>query len=155
MDPLAVQSEKRHLSDDEGDEQPAPKRQREHSPLEDGQDAISEAETESTGTRPYLWHDHSGWDYPALFWDRLSEIPLVADALLEQARRIGGARPSFPPPSSAPTNCDVLDYDGLAEWAKAGGPDLSDLRGVCCPIERRRSKSQASANHIALSIPTQ
>ncbi|KAI1184700.1 hypothetical protein F5B17DRAFT_433293 [Nemania serpens] len=82
--------------------------------------------TLGTMIKPALEH-HDPWVYPPEFWDRLSKIPLIHEALAELDRRIS-ARPSSPrpPPLSLPLTGPVQE---LARFARHGGPSLGHLRG--------------------------
>jgi hypothetical protein len=64
------------------------------------------------------------WQYPPEFYDRLSKIWLTSGALRELNRRnrILHLLASLPRPSAPPKD--------LARFARRGGPDLSNLRGV-------------------------
>lgn len=68
---------------------------------------------------------HAGTLRPPEFWDNLSHVPLVKSALRELDRRtvkhVAAPRPIVSKP------LDILRY------ARHGGPDLSDLRGVTRP----------------------
>ncbi|KAL8318517.1 hypothetical protein RB597_005681 [Gaeumannomyces tritici] len=94
------------------------------------------------------------WRYPPEFWDRLSKIPLIVDALDELERR-NNTRLSFPPPPTQLTpDLSPAATKGLARFAKHGGPDLCDLRGYPEPIGHRpacdmsspRGRATASTN---------
>ncbi|CAH0033329.1 unnamed protein product [Clonostachys rhizophaga] len=76
------------------------------------------------------------WQYPPIFWDRLSSIPLIPSAVEELQRRIY-TPPPFP---SRPTaqNLSQIATRELARFARHGGPDLRDLRGYPQPIRRHR-----------------
>ncbi|KAL8290965.1 hypothetical protein RB600_006440 [Gaeumannomyces tritici] len=97
------------------------------------------------------------WRHPPEFWDRLSKIPLIVDALDELERR--NTRLSFPPPTyrvlrrfGAPDLVPITR--ALARFASNGGPDLCDLRGYPEPIGHRpacdmsspRGRATASTN---------
>jgi hypothetical protein len=103
-------------------------------------------------------HPVSGFQTPAAFWDNLSKIWLTKRALRELERRNSQAALSLPRSSYRRRHRPVTRL-GLAEWkkprqpsqsaadflchctstclkdierfARHGGPDLSDLRGVC------------------------
>ena len=65
---------------------------------------------------------------PPEFWDSLSRLWLIRSALREFDRRT--VWPAFPPlPRCLP---DIKEIDGsrLENYARYGGPKLSDLRGV-------------------------
>ncbi|KLU92032.1 hypothetical protein MAPG_10979 [Magnaporthiopsis poae ATCC 64411] len=84
------------------------------------------------------------WRYPPEFWDRLSEIPLVEDALEELDRRNrSSTSPSFPPRPTHPTW--ALSPQSvrakIARFARHGGPDLTDLRGYRGPSNKAMSPS--------------
>ncbi|KAL8296200.1 hypothetical protein RB601_003585 [Gaeumannomyces tritici] len=85
------------------------------------------------------------WRYPPEFWDRLSKIPLIVDALDELERR-NNTRLSFPPPPTQLTpDLSPAATKGLARFAKHGGPDLCDLRGYPEPIDRRPACDMSSS----------
>lgn len=84
---------------------------------------------------------------PAAFWDNLSKIWLTRIALREFHRR--NARLALSAPSSGKRQAHQLaarsaavehlntrpskPLKGIKPFARHGGPDLSDLRGVCIP----------------------
>ncbi|KAI3343631.1 hypothetical protein F4824DRAFT_507430 [Ustulina deusta] len=67
---------------------------------------------------------------PPAFWDKLSEVPLTKNALRELERR----KPRRP--STRPNTAQCFDYcspterERINRFARRGGPDLSDLRGL-------------------------
>ncbi|KAI1292618.1 hypothetical protein F5Y03DRAFT_19133 [Xylaria venustula] len=76
---------------------------------------------------------HDSWVYPPEFWDRLSKIPLIHEAVAELDRRTS-ARPSPPLPLPLPSTSPVQELafvptKELARFARQGGPSLGDLRG--------------------------
>lgn len=64
-------------------------------------------------------------NFPPEFWDNLSKLWLEPRALRELDRR------NNLQPLSKPTPAEPYATD-LARFARHGGPDLQDLRGVCC-----------------------
>ncbi|KAK7422432.1 hypothetical protein QQZ08_009514 [Neonectria magnoliae] len=69
------------------------------------------------------------WQYPPEFWDGLSKIPLIHNAVEELERRTC-TRPSFPsPPTELAQDLTLAATRELARFARHGGPDLRDLRG--------------------------
>jgi hypothetical protein len=84
---------------------------------------------------------------PPAFWDNLSEIPLTRNAVQELERRTNEIprssrrqsdtqvrRPVAEWKSSHPPTTSYLARCGpprIQRFARLGGPDLSDLRGVC------------------------
>ncbi|ROW16501.1 hypothetical protein VPNG_02890 [Cytospora leucostoma] len=97
-------------------------------------------------------HDSSSWQYPPEFWDRLSTVPLIHEALEEHDRR-RRSQPSFPPPPTglaqdlAPTAPKEL-----ARFARHGGPDLCDLRGYSAPATSNINHRPAIAIAIASAM---
>jgi hypothetical protein len=95
---------------------------------------------------------NSPWRYPPEFWDRLSTIPLIREALkeLERRLRVQLIHPKPSPVTSLPTTrISTSNLVGtlipkptrdLNRFARHGGPDLNDLRGFSTP---------KAANHIA------
>lgn len=71
------------------------------------------------------------WEYPPEFYDTLSKISLTRRALKELNRRNRASRshPSLPLPSASALSCTRPSRD-LGRFARHGGPDLRDLRGV-------------------------
>ncbi|KAL7919214.1 hypothetical protein ACQKWADRAFT_329964 [Trichoderma austrokoningii] len=65
------------------------------------------------------------WQYPPKFWDGLSTVPLIHDALEELERR-NRARPCCPSP---PVDAQEFTPKEPARFARHGGPDLRHLRG--------------------------
>lgn len=75
---------------------------------------------------------------PSRFWDHLSEIPLTRNALRELGNR--NAKVSHGSPATqtcCETGCHQLtnlfsptDLRRITRFARHGGPDLKDLRGV-------------------------
>lgn len=57
--------------------------------------------------------------------DRLSRVPLVKNALRELDRQNATLTPVFQNLENHPS------YSSVEQFARHGGPDLSDLRGVC------------------------
>ncbi|KAK5633447.1 hypothetical protein RRF57_009161 [Xylaria bambusicola] len=84
--------------------------------------------------KPAVEH-HDPWVYPPEFWDRLSKIPLIHEAVAELDRRTSARSSSpRPPPLSLPSTGPVQDLalapaKELARFARHGGPSLGDLRG--------------------------
>ncbi|VUC33273.1 unnamed protein product [Clonostachys rosea] len=69
------------------------------------------------------------WQYPPIFWDRLSKIPLIHGAVEEFERRTY-SRPSFASPPTLPSQSLTSTASGeLARFSRHGGPDLQHLRG--------------------------
>lgn len=90
----------------------------------------------------YDFGHYDSWHYPPEFWDRLSTIPLVRQALEELDRR-NHIQPAFPsPPPSPPTGL----ARGLARFARHGGPDLRDLRGYPAPAVRDHRSPNAMSS---------
>lgn len=78
---------------------------------------------------------------PPQFWDNLSHIPLVKRALRELDRRNNrlqsreqGLESSRPSPGDPRQLEGDIEYQAIKRFSRTGGPDLSDLRGVCCLI---------------------
>ncbi|KAK1506521.1 uncharacterized protein CCOS01_16573 [Colletotrichum costaricense] len=78
------------------------------------------------------------WEYPPEFWDGLSKIEPTHRALKEFDRRTRiprlrscTAASNRPDEHAAST---TTSYQDLSRFARHGGPDLSDLRGVGIPI---------------------
>lgn len=78
---------------------------------------------------------------PPQFWDNLSHIPLVKRALRELDRRnsttqLRGQDPEVSRPSPGdPRQLGAgINQQDIRRFSRTGGPDLSDLRGVCCSI---------------------
>jgi hypothetical protein len=69
------------------------------------------------------------WEYPPEFYDRLSTVSLNRRALKELDRRTR-IRRSHPSPPPVDTNVDTILFTDMAHFARHGGPDLRDLRGV-------------------------
>jgi hypothetical protein len=91
-------------------------------------------------------HPTSGYQPPAAFWDNLSKIWLTKRALREFDRRNSQLAPSPPRslyrrPHGPVTRRTLKDIKRIAS---DGGPDLSDLRGVCVS----RIPAGAKADHI-------
>ncbi|CAH0049026.1 unnamed protein product [Clonostachys solani] len=85
------------------------------------------------------------WKYPPRFWDRLSSIPLVHNALEELERRTH-KRPSFPSRPILPEQKLIPSATGeLARFARHGGPDLHDLRGYPHATRRHRPADAMSS----------
>lgn len=59
---------------------------------------------------------------PPRFWDNLTRVPLVRSALAELDRR----NQQFPAPTATSTRPAHTD---LKQYARRGGPDISDIRG--------------------------
>lgn len=107
-------------------------------------------------------HSHpSGSQFPAAFWDNLSEVHLTKRALVELNWRNTLATLNLPTTSSTRpqqpltrrffaqlkkdrsqtlipavdflSHCDTLTLNNLKKTARRGGPDLSDVRGVRKP----------------------
>lgn len=86
---------------------------------------------------------------PARFWDSLSKIPLTRNALRElnkrsakvpcglapRKRRRGRGADLFHQQAAQSLGDDLATYSKhIKHFARHGGPDLRDLRGVCeCP----------------------
>lgn len=72
------------------------------------------------------------------YWDTLSKLWLTPSALRELDRR----NKKLPGPDRIATSCkpvrepDLIDYQPqqLKRFARYGGPDLCDLRGVCLAL---------------------
>lgn len=110
-------------------------------------------------------HHYSGPQPPPAFWDNLSKIWLTGRALKELDKR-NTELPSSPylrlrqPFTRALATCqpatDVLDQcttsilKDIKLFARHGGPDLSDLRGV-----RTASLCLCFANNLSSSTPNQ
>lgn len=78
---------------------------------------------------------------PPQFWDNLSHIPLVKRALRELDRRNNTAQlreedPEFwrPSPGDPRQLGAGINHRDIRRFSRTGGPDLIDLRGVCCCI---------------------
>jgi hypothetical protein len=86
-------------------------------------------------------HKSKPANYPPEFYDKLSKVWLTSRALRELNRR----NEQRPPPKTKPAAEAVkprgaklaalakLGVSEKAQFAAAGGPDLSDLKGVCVP----------------------
>ncbi|KAH6889926.1 hypothetical protein B0T10DRAFT_572089 [Thelonectria olida] len=72
--------------------------------------------------RPRRAVEHpNSWQYPPVFWDRLSKVPLIRRTCI---------RPSCPPPPAGlAQDLKPTATRELARFAKHRGPDLQDLRG--------------------------
>lgn len=96
-------------------------------------------ETRLSGTsqsplkKPKLGHLTTGSKAPVTFWDTLSTIWLTKRALNELGRRNIQAAPTPPCPSNRSSQRSVTRGTpaDVKTYARQGGPDLSDLRGVC------------------------
>jgi hypothetical protein len=83
-------------------------------------------------------HSHGYIDSPA-FWDNLSKIWLTKHTLRELNRRNAKPLPYSPPRRALQPvtqnffagNCTPETLKSIKLFARHGGPDLSDLRGVC------------------------
>lgn len=101
----------------------------------------------------------SGSQFPSTFWDNLSTIDLTTRALKElnqrntraalnsrrsssQSRRpitrrllteLKNSSPPLIPADCYIRHCGTIALKNIKKTAKHGGPDLSDLRGVCGP----------------------
>ncbi len=105
--------------------------------LDDWPQSDTEPPTKKTKTQSEAEREAwASWTHPPAFWDRLSEIHLTRKALEEHNRRIRLQRrpsplsPSSPGRGRAEHLVNTLPARGLARFARLGGPDLSDLRGV-------------------------
>ena len=83
---------------------------------------------------------HHPLSYPPEFWDRLSKQWLTHRALRELDRRNNTTEPNYPT-VTAGGHCDIPRFvkeagRDLARFARQGGPNLFDLRGVS--LRRRR-----------------
>lgn len=74
------------------------------------------------------------WEYDPEFYDGLSEIVLTRRALKELNRRTRSRRSHPSPPAQPIANAlaSIRSPRKLAQFARLGGPDLRDLRGVRC-----------------------
>ena len=79
------------------------------------------------------------WGYPPEFYDRLSKISLNPLALdeLQRRTRIRRTFPSRPVSSSDSILRSITRRQDLVRFARHGGPDLCDLRGVSWHEYRR------------------
>lgn len=106
-----------------------PKRER----ADESSQADIEPATKKAKTRSKIaGKARESWNYPPEFYDRLSKISLTRLALQELDRRTRSRRscPSFlTRPSARAVSGDIHPRD-LAWFARDGGPDLCDLRGV-------------------------
>ncbi|KAG5802782.1 hypothetical protein H9Q74_013602 [Fusarium xylarioides] len=101
------------------------------------------------------------WQYPPEFWDRLSKIPLIHNAIEELERRTC-TRPSFPsPPTELAHDLTPTATTELARFARHGGPDLCDLRGYPTMSSRQpadamssSSRSRATKSTDPTTLPT-
>ena len=81
-------------------------------------------------------------NFPPEFYDNLSEISLTRRALQELDRRNQNRRHHPHPPEHTATTprrskltaLGKLGCSSLALFAASGGPDLSDIQGVCMPV---------------------
>ncbi|KAH8755666.1 hypothetical protein F5883DRAFT_686474 [Diaporthe sp. PMI_573] len=102
------------------------------------------------------------WRYPPEFWDRLSTIPLIREALKELERRLR-VQPIHPKPSPATslptTRRSTSNLVGtlipkptrdLNRFARHGGPDLNGLRGFSTP-KTANHKAGLSESEVAES----
>lgn len=86
--------------------------------------SITERPTKKSKTRSEIELDAwASWKYPPQFYDRLSSLSLTRGAVEEHKRKTSLLRPS----RVSTTSSNARD---LAQFARHGGPDLSDLRGV-------------------------
>ena len=113
------------------------------------------------GTCQSVWKKHKAAsresnEQPAAFWDSLSEIPLTKRALRELDRRNARATPTFSTPqrsrrpvsrgavqereryhppfktvTSFLVDCTNSLLNSIKSFSRHGGPNLSDIRGVC------------------------
>jgi hypothetical protein len=87
--------------------------------------------------RPYR-EPHSSSNLPPPFWDNMSKIWLTRQALNELGRRNAQStsnrspvqQPALPV-SEYLSKVSQADIARLKVYARRGGPDLTDLRGVC------------------------
>ncbi|KIE01659.1 hypothetical protein MAJ_02464, partial [Metarhizium majus ARSEF 297] len=102
------------------------------------------------------------WQYPPEFWDRLSKIPLIHNAVEELERRTC-TRPSFPSPPTEPAqNVTPAATRELARFARHGGPDLRDLQGYPPATSSHQpaaamsssSRSRATKSADPITLPT-
>lgn len=97
----------------------------------------------------------SPWIYPPPpeFWDRLSEIPLIRNAVKELDRRTS-VRPLVPPPPTFAVPIRELatgPTKELSRFARHGGPDLCDLRGCRRASNGQRANSWAATRRATRS----
>lgn len=70
------------------------------------------------------------------FWDGLSRVPLVRSALQELEQRDKSERvacPGLDDDPAARTDSNLVVTHDLLQFARHGGPDLTDLRGIPAP----------------------
>lgn len=152
------QNRKRHHADEASqDDRPTKTRKRdeslrsEHPAKRPRRDQTVGDTSPAESVNPPTVEHHGPWQYPPEFWDRLSTIPLIGEALEELDRR-ARTRPSLPPPPPPPTGL-VQDLAPtptttrpLARFARHGGPDLYDLRGYPAPAARNHRPASAMSS---------
>ncbi|KAI1132789.1 hypothetical protein F5Y10DRAFT_292457 [Nemania abortiva] len=67
---------------------------------------------------------------PPAFWDKLSEVPLTKNALRELERRKPRRSGTQSNTAQCFDYCSPTERERIKRFARIGGPDLSDLRGV-------------------------
>ena len=67
---------------------------------------------------------------PPAFWDKLSEVPLTKNALRELERRKPRRLSTRPKTAQCFDYCSPTEREQIKRFARRGGPNLSDLRGV-------------------------
>ncbi|KLJ06054.1 hypothetical protein EMPG_10498 [Blastomyces silverae] len=103
---------------------------------------------------------------PEVWWDRLSKVRLTRRALKELNRRTAGLRPPPPPPRELcqPEERSLNireDWSRLKRFARHGGPDLYDLRGLTLltlsqyPVNMNSSRSPSSSRRPSSNLPNQ
>lgn len=108
---------------------------------------------------------------PPVFWDNLSEVPLIRSAVRELNRRNAlsedkrrprrGSRQTTQNTSNnsrckQPATDKPQDHDlqtRLERFARQGGPDLTDLRGVGVPVAQP-GPLKSLISHVASFITT-
>ncbi|KAI0423504.1 hypothetical protein F5Y09DRAFT_336530 [Xylaria sp. FL1042] len=85
---------------------------------------------------------------PPTFWDKLSEVPLTKNALRELERRKPRRSGTQPNTAQCFDYCSPTERERIKRFARAGGPDLSDLRGSLIYLSHlgRRKRGSTSAS---------
>lgn len=102
--------------------------------------------------------DNNTWKSPPEFWDRLSKIELTRSALRELDRRTKLSRTRIPrsyhsiPQIINTPRITRAVARAIVRFANGGGPDISDLRGVCISTQSPEQEAP-QVSDIEVSIP--